>query len=214
MKKLVFSDTDCLESFLFVDAGYILEELFSKIIIPEQVYNELMYETTPSKVKDNFKKLNDEFVEIEELEFLSAEYNTYKLIENGFWSKTGKVCGPGESAAMALAHLNEETLASNNLTDVAEYVESLNIKLITSSMILARSVEKKLITKDDANNLWENMKKSGIKLLQKHFPNITVNFTNLTANDFICMKNDKSELISAHIMSEDRFNNTQHFSFF
>lgn len=57
MNKPVFYDADCLESFLFVDAAYILEELFSKIIIPEQVYNEIMDENTPSFVKTNFKKL-------------------------------------------------------------------------------------------------------------------------------------------------------------
>ncbi len=47
MSKPVFYDADCLECFLFVDAGYILERLFSKIIIPEQVYGEIMNENTP-----------------------------------------------------------------------------------------------------------------------------------------------------------------------
>ena len=42
LNKPVFYDTDCLECFLFVDAGHILEKLFTKIVIPEQVYNELM----------------------------------------------------------------------------------------------------------------------------------------------------------------------------
>ena len=57
LNKPVFYDTDCLECFLFVDAGYILEKLFAKIVIPEQVYNELMGDNTPSIVKTNFKKL-------------------------------------------------------------------------------------------------------------------------------------------------------------
>ena len=52
--KPVFYDTDCLECFLFVDAGHILEKLFSNIIIPEQVYNELMDVNTPSVVKTNY----------------------------------------------------------------------------------------------------------------------------------------------------------------
>lgn len=90
MNKPVFYDTDCLECFLFVDAGYILEKLFSKIIIPEQVYNELMDDNTPAIVKTNFKKLKDEFVETKEIQFASQEYTTYKSIEKGFWTKTGK----------------------------------------------------------------------------------------------------------------------------
>lgn len=67
LDKPVFYDTDCLESFLFVDAGYILERLFSKIIIPEQVYGEIMVEKTPLIVKTNFEKLKVGFVEIREI---------------------------------------------------------------------------------------------------------------------------------------------------
>ena len=114
MSKPVFYDTDCLESFLFVGAGYILEKLFSKIIIPEQVYNELTDQNTPQVVKTNFNNLKAGFVEIRKIHFISQEYTTYKLIEKGFWSATGKVCGAGESASMALAHLNDGIVASNN----------------------------------------------------------------------------------------------------
>lgn len=54
LNKPVFYDTDCLECFLFVDAGHILEELFSKIIIPEQVYSEIMAEKHPRNCKKKF----------------------------------------------------------------------------------------------------------------------------------------------------------------
>ncbi len=167
--KSVFYDTDCLECFLFVDAGYILEELFSKIVIPEQVYNELMAENTPSVVKSNFKKLKKGFVETREITFSSHEYTTYSLIKKGFWSKTGKVCGDGESAAMALAHLNNGVVASNNLSDVEEYIESLDIDLITSSMILSMAVEKNIVNVDTANGLWNKMVNEGIDLPKDSF---------------------------------------------
>lgn len=169
MNRPVFYDTDCLECFLFVNAGYILEELFSKIVIPEQVYNEIMVENTPSVVKENFKNLNEGFVEIREILFASEEYITFKSIERGFWSATGQVCGTGESAAMALAHLNDGILASNNLRDVSEYVESLNIDLITSSMILSEAYEKGIISKDTADSLWDAMIDIGIKLPKDSF---------------------------------------------
>ncbi len=69
-------------------------ELFSKIIIPEQVYSEIMAENTPPAiVKKNFKNLKNRFVEIKEISFLSQEYTTYNLIKKGLWSKTGKICG-------------------------------------------------------------------------------------------------------------------------
>lgn len=169
LNKPVFYDTDCLECFLFVDAGHILEELFSKIIIPEQVYSEIMAENTPAIVKTNFKNLKNRFVEIKEISFLSQEYNTYNLIKKGLWSKTGKICGSCESAAITLAHLNKGLVASNNLSDVGEYIESLDIELITSSMILSKAVERDIISKENANDLWKGMINKGIKLPKKSF---------------------------------------------
>lgn len=169
LNKPVFYDTDCLECFLFVDAGNILEELFSKIIIPEQVYSEIMAENTPAIVKKNFKNLKNRFVEIKEISFLSQEYTTYNLIKKGLWSKTGKICGSGESAAITLAHLNNGIVASNNLSDVEEYIESLDIELITSSMILSKAVERDIISKENADDLWKGMINKGIKLPKESF---------------------------------------------
>ena len=169
LNKPVFYDTDCLECFLFVDAGYILEKLFTKIFIPEQVYNELMDNNTPPIVKTNFNKLKEGFVETKQIQFASQEYTTYNLIKKGFWSQTGKCCGDGESAAMALAHLNNGIVASNNLSDVEEYIESLDIELITSSMILSKAVEKGIVSENDANGLWKGMIKEGIDLPKNSF---------------------------------------------
>ena len=169
LNKPVFYDTDCLECFLFVDAGYILEELFSKIIIPEQVHKEITDDNTDSVVKVNFEKLKDGFVETREIQFASNEYITYKSIERGFWSQNGKVCGKGESAAIALAYLNNGIVASNNLSDVEEYIESLDIELITSSMILSKAVEKGIVSENDANGLWKGMIKEGIDLPKNSF---------------------------------------------
>lgn len=169
LNKPVFYNTDCLECFLFVDAGHILEELFSKIIIPEQVYSEIMAENTPAIVKKNFKNLKNRFVEIKEISFLSQEYTTYNLIKKGLWSKTGKICGSGESAAITLAHLNNGLVASNNLSDVEEYIESLDIELITSSMILSKAVERDIISKESADDLWKGMINKGIKLPKESF---------------------------------------------
>ena len=116
-----------------------------------------MDNNTPPIVKTNFKKLKDGFVETRQIQFLSQEYTTYNLIKKGFCSQTGKCCGDGESAAMALAYLNNGIVASNNLSDVEEYIESLDIELITSSMILSKAVEKDIVSEDIANGLWKGM---------------------------------------------------------
>ena len=117
----------------------------------------------------NFEKLKEGFLEIREIPFASNEYITYKSIERGFWSQTGKVCGKGESAAMTLAHLNNGIVASNNLSDVEEYIESLDIELLTSSMILSKAVEKSIVSEDTANVLWKGMVDEGIYLPKDSF---------------------------------------------
>ena len=74
-----------------------------------------------------------------------------------------------ESAAITIAHLNKGLVASNNLSDVEEYIESLDIELITSSMILSKAVERDIISKENANDLWKGMINKGIKLPKKSF---------------------------------------------
>ena len=70
---------------------------------------------------------------------------------------------------MALAHLNNGIVASNNLSDVEEYIESLDIELITSSMILSKAVEKSIVSEDTANRLWKGMVDDGIYLPRDSF---------------------------------------------
>ena len=70
---------------------------------------------------------------------------------------------------MALAHLNKGIVASNNLSDVEEYIESLDIELITSSMILTKTVENDIVSEDAANGLWGEMVKEGIGLPKDSF---------------------------------------------
>ena len=70
---------------------------------------------------------------------------------------------------MALAHLNNGIVASNNLSDVEEYIDSLDIELITSSMILSKAFKKGIVSKSTANRLWKKMIKEGIDLPKNSF---------------------------------------------
>ena len=70
---------------------------------------------------------------------------------------------------MALAHLNNGIVASNNLSDVEEYIESLDIELITSSMILSKAVENDIVSENTANILWKGMVDEDIYLPRDSF---------------------------------------------
>lgn len=153
--------------------------MFDKIVIPEQVYNEVMFENTPSYIKENFLKLREGFVEIYEFELGSPQFSAYRNIKKGYWSVNGAVCGDGEASAMALAHVNGGVVASNNLSDVVEYISRLNFELITSSMILSKAFEKGIVSKDEADSLWDAMLKDGQYLpcgsFKKYYEEIYLN---------------------------------------
>jgi predicted nucleic acid-binding protein len=53
--KPIFYDTDCLSCFLITDKCNILKSLFSKIIIPHDVYNELNNSASPYKIRKILK---------------------------------------------------------------------------------------------------------------------------------------------------------------
>jgi predicted nucleic acid-binding protein len=63
--KPIFYDSDVLICFLEINEQNILKKLFSKVIVPELVYQELNRENSPKNVKNSLKSLmNIGFVEI------------------------------------------------------------------------------------------------------------------------------------------------------
>ena len=155
--KPIFYDSDVLICFLAINRGSVLKNIFSKVIIPEPVYNELINMAIYQNIGQNLNFLiNDGFVEIGELDFSSPEGNTYNLIRRGFWTD-GNMIGRGESAAMALAIENNGIVASNNLSDVLEICEDYEIPIITTSMILAFCFELSLMVKDDIEDIWKEI---------------------------------------------------------
>ena len=88
--KPVFYDTDCLTCFLIIDESSIFQtilskmlgEMFSKIIIPRPVYEELFNESTPITIKDNLRSLIENgFVEVKDMSISSREYANYRCLE-------------------------------------------------------------------------------------------------------------------------------------
>ena len=134
-----------------------MKNLFSKVIIPEPVYNELINIGIYQNIKQRLNFLIQEnFVEIAELDFASTEGNTYNLIRRGFWSD-GYIIGRGESAAMAFAIENNGIVASNNLSDVRDICDDYEIPIFTASMILAFCFELNLMNMDDVEDVWKKI---------------------------------------------------------
>jgi predicted nucleic acid-binding protein len=169
--KPTFYDSDCLASFLIVNEHSILQKMFSKIIIPSPVHNELLNENTPNIIKDNLKTLVDlDFVEVKDIDILSPEFYKYKLIEKGSWTD-GMHMGKGEASVIACAIENNGIIASNNLSDIKDLAHKHEIPILTSSIILAKAFEKNMIDKERANDIWEKMLEKKIMLPNTSFSN-------------------------------------------
>lgn len=65
-----------------------------------------------------------------------------------------------------------------------EYIESLDIELITSSMILSKAVERDIISKENADDLWKGMINKGINYPKSLLVIILMNFMKLIVKDF------------------------------
>ena len=155
--KPIFYDSDVLICFLEVNEGDILKKLFSKIIVPDVVYEELNRKKSHNNVKNNLANLiQDGFVVIEQILFGTPEYFDYYCMIQGFWTEEVPI-GRGEAAAMALALKHFGIVASNNLTDVDDLSKLDEIPILTFSMIMSFCFELNLISKKEVDLIWKKI---------------------------------------------------------
>ena len=152
---LTFFDTDCLSSFLWVREESIILNIFTgRIVIPKVVMDEL------SSVEHLYANLQSYIrsgrVAVEDITVGDEAYGYYEKFtlhpDKGY-----RPIGNGEAAALALAKTKNGIVASNNLRDVKKYVESLDIKHITTADILCEALKRGLIDETQGNRIWAKM---------------------------------------------------------
>ena len=153
MSKDIFYDTDCLSCFVSIDDVTILKQMFDKVIIPYEVYDEFSH---VYKLKKRIDDLHYEgFLEIEDFDVESEGYDLFlKLCDGEF---TGRKIGDGEAAAIALAVENNGILASNNTQDIADAVKHFNLTRIRTGDILVKAFNSNMITEEEGNKIWDKM---------------------------------------------------------
>ena len=158
-EKDVFYDSDCLTCFLAVKECGILQQLFSKVIVPLVVKEEILHRGTPQYIKDNFNELLLlDFVEIREMGIMSKEYDFYDELKKEYPG-----IGDGEAAVIALVHENGGVIASNNLRDVRDPIEKFDLNFITTAFILAMAYENQIKSREELDEIWQYMLKCGRK---------------------------------------------------
>lgn len=164
MTEPLFFDTDCLSAFLWVNNQSLLAQLYpGRIVIPSAVYTELSNPRI-SHLKTRVDTLiAGKSARIEAIETGSAEYELYrKLVSKP--DPGHVIIGKGEAAAIALAKEKGGILASNNLKDVAVYVEEYRLQHMTTGAILKEALQIGLITEALGNQLWGDMLKKRRRL--------------------------------------------------
>lgn len=149
----IFYDTDCLSCFVSINDVSILKKLFSKVIIPYEVYDEF---SKVNILKLRIDKLvNEKFIEVKNFDASSNVYNLFVKLHRGYLFD--KEMGKGEAAALALAIENKGTIASNNTKDIIKAIEKYKIKRIKTGDILVKAYHCKIITETEGNQIWNKM---------------------------------------------------------
>lgn len=164
--KVIFSDTDTLSSFLWRNAfGYFLklfDKLGMEVIIPQVVLKELEYsKRTREHLARPIKNLEKQGkLQIRDIEDGTNVHYTYLYLTEE------EDMGNGEAAALSMATHSESSasVASNNLSDIREYIENNKIDLWTTARIIYECELNKIISNDRAEELWKKMLEDGLKL--------------------------------------------------
>lgn len=171
MKQFLFNppyvfDNDCLASFLWVKRLDILTIMFPhQLVTTAVVVNELsrlkrgiyswVYQQLMGEISSGtFRAVDFSPSSKEAIEFFNLVRGSFK----------GKIMGDGESSVLAWVKHNGGTVASNNLADVKEYCRMEKLSLISTDDIMCKACADGMVTEQDAESIWTNMKKRRRKL--------------------------------------------------
>ncbi len=154
---MIFFDTDCLSSFLWVNEERLVAQVRpGPLIIPVEVIKELSNPAVPHLGKKVQYLLRNGLMSPGEIMTGTEEavlfYEMVHRPKEGMYS-----IGRGEAAALALAKVTDGIVASNNFRDINLYLTGYGLRHITTGYILAHVLEKGLITECKGNSIWKDM---------------------------------------------------------
>ena len=162
MTDSLFFDADCICAFLWINEESLLEKMYSgKIVIPKEVYNEIDRPTIPHLKARIDQLIANGSAIVMSMDINSEEYSLYRELTT---FSGNKLIGSGEAASISLAKKHNGVLGSNNLRDVAYYVNKYSLKHVTTGDILVEAFQKGLITEQEGNTIWANMLKKKRKI--------------------------------------------------
>jgi len=167
MERKVFLDTDFLCSFLWIGRTNYLAKVLPgyEVIVPYQTASEIkrpLKGLIPLQAKYHAAKSNGDFIEADDFDTGSSEYKDYLCLTHGLGYP--KAIGSGEAAGIVLAKKHHGVLASNNLRDIADFVEHFGIALITTCDILLALYDQCFLNEKELSKVFSDMLKQGRQL--------------------------------------------------
>lgn len=164
MTDQLFFDTDCISSFLWVKQENLILQLYpGRIILPQDVYNELLYPFIPHIKAKILSLVSSRSISTMQIMTNTEEYEIYHDLAISPL-KGRMVIGRGEAAALALAKVNNGIVASNNLKDISQYIAQFHLAHVTTGDILVESLNQGLIDENTGNQIWAKMVQKQRKL--------------------------------------------------
>lgn len=169
MTEKIFFDSDCVSAFLWVEEQSLLGLLYpGRIVIPDAVYRELSNPSVRQLRERIDKMLAMHFARLEHIDLRTEEYELYQKMITGQLPDHPMI-GKGEASCLALAKVKGGIVASNNLRDIAAYIEEYQLEHITTGDIMVEAYEKGYITEDQGNSMWKEMLQKGRKIGARSF---------------------------------------------
>src|SRR5690554_3900734 len=161
---MIFFDTDCISSFLWVNKENLLLGLeLGELVIPREVFIELSNPSVRQLGKRVSTLLEDRHMQI--MDIMTDTEASRLFYQMAYSPMDGyRPIGKGEAAVLALAIAHGGIVASNNLRDISPYVTRCALRHITTGYILAVANDKGLIDKCEGNRIWDSMLKRRRKL--------------------------------------------------
>jgi len=157
MTDNVFSDTDCISSFLWVKEEQLILKLYpGKAVLPQQVIDELSNPSIPHIKRSVHHLISCGDIAAQSIYPDTEAFRLYYQL--AIAPAEGElIIGKGEAAAISLAKTHEGILASNNTRDISKYVRKYNLRHITTGDILAAALQGGYIHEAEGNKIWRNM---------------------------------------------------------
>lgn len=157
MTDLLFFDTDCISSFLWVNQENLILQLYpGRVILPQDVYNELNQPFLPHFQRKLNSLTTNGDISTMPIMINTEEFQIFR--ELAIAPQSGrKTIGKGEAAALALAKVNNGIIACNNFKDIRQYASLYNLNHVSTGDILVESLINGYIDENAGNQIWNNM---------------------------------------------------------